>query len=327
MDIQPKRPGSLIFLLVGLVLLVMVAGLIAFFAPIFACPLPRHETQGSIVCYALPCPRCGDNGISLWNKWSPWRPRTPEEEAEIIGYRHRSILSGRPVIDEKAEEIYQKIEESTRKENTLRIRFRSEQVIVKGGKRSTTHCEGVVNLKEYARIHASVRIQESPPETPSDSEGLLISDGRQLLFDFPRLKFKERSTKNDFCVSHLKSTLVKVGASVSLDMVMSPDDPSGTGDGALLSEWAFGLTDLRRGPASSRGQTLTYLVGCESHTFPFDAARICRVSLEYDPIRWLPLSMTLVQEQSGYECREVYEEVLPNADIPDETFKLPGEKK
>ena len=49
MDIPPKRPGSITFLLAGLVLLVTGAGLLAAFVPSVKCP----DCQEGIVGYVL----------------------------------------------------------------------------------------------------------------------------------------------------------------------------------------------------------------------------------------------------------------------------------
>src|SRR6266849_4621572 len=82
---QTKRPGSITFLLVGLVLLVMVAGLFVTLVPSWECPARRHKwASGS---FAWECPLCGSSGVSmnpvtLWRKWT-WKPQTPEDWLEF----------------------------------------------------------------------------------------------------------------------------------------------------------------------------------------------------------------------------------------------------
>ena len=68
-DASVKRPGSIIFLLVGLVLFITVAGIFAGFAPAFPCPsctiVVNVTAPGAPMLGGLlpdqrdPCARCG----------------------------------------------------------------------------------------------------------------------------------------------------------------------------------------------------------------------------------------------------------------------------
>jgi hypothetical protein len=83
MAIEKKPPVSLSFLPVGVILLLLSAGLLAAFVPIVGCPGPSHA---GFRLYDGTCPRCGkERGspqkITLLRSWF-WRP-TPEERAEF----------------------------------------------------------------------------------------------------------------------------------------------------------------------------------------------------------------------------------------------------
>jgi hypothetical protein len=79
MDAAPKRPGSVTFLLVGLVLLVTAAGL-SVFLPIFQCPACGGTGKtvipmlvfGRIVDIpkppSIPCGRCRSGRVTLKNR-------------------------------------------------------------------------------------------------------------------------------------------------------------------------------------------------------------------------------------------------------------------
>jgi hypothetical protein len=80
---ESRSLGSLTFLLVGMVLLVTVAGLFIFLIPCWQCPLERHQALGHL---ASGCPLCGGwgqkNKVTLWQKWS-WKPQMPEGWIEV----------------------------------------------------------------------------------------------------------------------------------------------------------------------------------------------------------------------------------------------------
>jgi len=89
MEQGTKRPGSITFLLVGLVLLVSVGG-IAFFAPIFECPGLAHSVETQ--CYF-----CKGNGrITAFQRWrtggnlvETWEGKEISE-IETMGFRKTS---------------------------------------------------------------------------------------------------------------------------------------------------------------------------------------------------------------------------------------------
>jgi len=85
-EMETKRPGSVTFLLVGIILLVLGAGLYATFVPVVQCP----QTGGSVHTGSVDLPgicwRCGmgtafvDSRITLANRlfWKPspeWRAK------------------------------------------------------------------------------------------------------------------------------------------------------------------------------------------------------------------------------------------------------------
>ena len=81
MDALAKRPGSITFLLVGLVLLVTAVVLFVAVIPCVYCPMQRHENN--MVDWFWPCPLCGEyeknaKKVTLWRRWS-WRPRSRED--------------------------------------------------------------------------------------------------------------------------------------------------------------------------------------------------------------------------------------------------------
>jgi hypothetical protein len=89
MDVQPKRPGSITFLLVGLVLLVTAAGVLILIVPLSDCPNPIHlllvpQTSMSIEFPTpegpkLGCDVChGRKRVTLFRKWIS-QPQEVEE--------------------------------------------------------------------------------------------------------------------------------------------------------------------------------------------------------------------------------------------------------
>jgi hypothetical protein len=96
-----KRPGSLTFLLAGLVLLVTGAGLFVTLVPCWGCPLRRHAEILRNPAWACPlCGGYGGNRVTLWRRWT-WRPQTPEDWLEVELQERPKLLFGPKLPEEK----------------------------------------------------------------------------------------------------------------------------------------------------------------------------------------------------------------------------------
>jgi len=86
MDDKHKRPGSITFLLVGLILLVMAAGAFIVLVPVVDCPEVVHYGDRRSWKH-FHCRRCDSwvdvdaNKVSLWRKWR-WTPPPERDEFE-----------------------------------------------------------------------------------------------------------------------------------------------------------------------------------------------------------------------------------------------------
>jgi hypothetical protein len=80
MENATRRPGSLTFLLVGLVLLVTAMVLFVAVIPCVYCPMERHNNMDD---WYWPCPLCGEyeknaKKVTLWRRWF-WKPQSRED--------------------------------------------------------------------------------------------------------------------------------------------------------------------------------------------------------------------------------------------------------
>jgi len=113
MEYAPKRPGSITFLLVGLVLLVTVAGLFVVLVRCVECPL--RQDMGATAEPAWPCPLCGELYVgkaTLWRKWT-WKPKTPKDWLELPAEKRPKDWSIRETYDDK--DLYDRLHQELEK--------------------------------------------------------------------------------------------------------------------------------------------------------------------------------------------------------------------
>ena len=88
-DIPSKRPGSITSLLVGIVLLVTVAGIVGAFFPVFSCPRCariRAKPDGEDFFVIRACECCGNTWkVTLFDRllWKPAGQSSHRSEGKV----------------------------------------------------------------------------------------------------------------------------------------------------------------------------------------------------------------------------------------------------
>jgi len=231
--------------------------------------------------------------------------------------------------DKTAEETLGKIEEAVDKARTVRVTYRTEAECVRSGaEKSTWTNEGNILVKGASRINASSNYKLIEGKRSEAYESQLISDGTNLLLHFPPSK-KRVIDLQFFSIPQFQGSLVRAGVSNSMFLAGTFGDLLCVGGGGPKPKDFFELSKLKEGPKRERGKTLEYTLKYENERFPSHPTKELLVILEYDPVTWKLLSRkTKIQFEGGETTiRETYTDFILNADIPDEKFKLPEEKK
>ena len=305
MDTNPKHPISAIaFLLVGLVLLVTGAGIFLAAVPIVGCPAPRHQ---SIALFGDECPRCGDRQtITLYNKWL-WRP-TPEEFQRM---QIPDLAAGHLVVDQRAEETFKKIEDSILEAKTISVTIRRGDTDAFGEEVTT------LLLKKGNKF----RLETKRSVKGKLCETVVISDGRRAYTQGkPELDAApQEDNRHQVSLSRLgytPMTLWSYSRSQGCVVMREPTD------------WRqeLDLSNVRLGGTDIRGMTLLYNVRARRGPKGEPLADY-EITTWYDPATFRPLRRKVEGIDKRFSLTEVYENLTLNADIPDEKFKLPEEKK
>ena len=227
------------------------------------------------------------------------------------------LLAATLLLQEKsAEDIFRKIEETLTGAKTLSVKFKVSGSSQAEGAGEKMVVEGTFLLKGEKQIYLSF----APPDK-AEERILVVSDGDVLQshskvpgspVSFPAQPRQRHLLEYSF-VRGGAAGLMSMGA-IFCGLVhnarkMEPDPKK-----------LVAVTDLQLGPKEG-GASLTFTSKMD-HFGP-----TLQITLWYDPATHQPLKSTVVFVGKGRSLTEVYEDLVLNAAIPDEKFKLPEERK
>jgi outer membrane lipoprotein-sorting protein len=218
------------------------------------------------------------------------------------------------VQDKSAEEMFKKIEDGIETAKTVRVVFHcAGQAPLPGGDQEVKST-GTLLLKEGNRINIFQRITAGGQE----QELRHISDGATLLRRWPG-GLEDTNKTPDTLSANVGIALARTWAQASFGGSGGPG--SLTGKKLDLRE-KYQVSDFKTEPDEKEAKVLSYKVTPKRG----DAMQI---TLFYDPQKLVPLKRTIrtLKPDEVMTLTETYEEFVLNADIPDEKFKLPEEKK
>jgi outer membrane lipoprotein-sorting protein len=215
--------------------------------------------------------------------------------------------------EKTAEETFKKIEDTVHNAKTVRVKFAFE-ARKKEADKPTIVAEGTVLLKQGNKVFAT----ESFLIDGKKVDKKQISDGSKMAFWVNDRREDKVTPKNEGAkflngvlrAGYVQAQLIKVNF-IPLDPKSDPGDLDPRELFILLSDFAFGVDD-------KEAKTMTY---------KFKDYEGVQGKIWYDPKTWKLLKRTI--EYSGSDAGlavETYPEFTLNADIPDETFKLPGKE-
>jgi len=226
--------------------------------------------------------------------------------------------------DKTAEEAFKKIEETILQAKSITLSYK-----ISGTSLDQQHTErkseasGTLLLKAPNQAY----LQESSIVSGGRrTSRLIVSDGSSMVIkrDPPWDQERPRKAAAPHMLNErLKAALLWLGASSPFDI------GSGMIEGRAEKEdfdpvKEFRLESFQTGPHDGNAQTLAFRA--VSIKYP---TVVSRFTLGYDlkSFRLLKRSQAMKWEQIEISSTEAYDEFTLNADIPDEKFKLPEEKK
>jgi outer membrane lipoprotein-sorting protein len=224
--------------------------------------------------------------------------------------------------DKTAEETFKKLEETIEKAKTVTIKFKWERKPTK--KQPTpSAASGSIFWKEGNKASVSVKFYEGQ-DPQLRQEWSLVSDGTQMKASGVLEMAAKSATPKDL-VSGLAKILVR-GGIYHFDSIMLLACSGNKGKEKLSMEDCVGAVQVMRlkaGEDDKAAKTLGYsLVSIDPDH---------EIRLWYDPASYRLLRRTYATNPFAldpeFRLTETYEEFSLNADIPDEKFKLPEEKK
>jgi outer membrane lipoprotein-sorting protein len=218
--------------------------------------------------------------------------------------------------DKTAEETFKNIEETIHKAKTVSITFRAEAVLKKRGIEITRVMEGTVHFKEgnKANIFAVTKVQGREEDYSS------ISDGKRVRRRAGNEGAETMETPSDF-VERFETAFSHAGIYYGFLLTQRPSATEAKK--AQDVKKFFDISDFKHG---EDGGSLSYTL-----RFPeSDPGLVASCVLRYDPktLKLLGRKLTLKRRDVDEGViTDTYSDFTLNADIPDEKFKLPEEKK
>ena len=216
--------------------------------------------------------------------------------------------------DKTAEETFKKIEETVSATKTLTFKFDVKLVKAIGGEESVLR--GTILLKKGNRMWCDSAVLKGS----SQKKMLFVSDGSKVAAVADGRTFEAKETSRDFNAS-LTALITRAGAVNVIAGITSLLFGEG-----LNVEKPPSVTEIKSGEDDGTMKTLRYttvMTPLAGRPATLD------VRLWYEP-----KSLSLVKRTMRYRSEtdaliysETYEEFTLTADIPDEKFKLPVEKK
>jgi hypothetical protein len=239
------------------------------------------------------------------------------------------------VQDKSAEEIFKSIEETVQKAKTIRVKCRTvSEANIPGYGREPATTTGELFLRDGNRA----AYYGETAEVGGIRQSFLRSDGTRML-GWEGKKLQEVTPTNitvevpKTLKSEMTSLLIRYSTGASGEIILGrvlPWRSKGRGPDADEEEAReFTPSGFEHAQGDGKTQSLTYkltgMVKAHPHQF-----RDVKVQMWYDPAKLVPVRRIIACEfTEGGNCTntETYEEFTLNADIPDEKFKLPDEKK
>jgi len=254
----------------------------------------------------------------------PQLEKSVKDQDTELAHRSQALLDA--LNSEVARRSFTKLEETLINAKTLSVRFRSD------GKGPTDadkyEASGTMLLKEgnKAFIEARTIGNQEKAELVFVSNGSMVSSEttrwRTNVPDHPGVRDESAGPMSSGTLkTELSAGLARIGQSMSVTQIMVRTNARGNfnmRESNRPSEFQVGDND---GPY----KTLTYRFRPED-----SQCSVRETKLWYDPITYKLIKRRQVWKgEKGIEgvLNETYEEFILNADIPDEKFKLPEEKK
>jgi outer membrane lipoprotein-sorting protein len=216
--------------------------------------------------------------------------------------------------DKTAEETFKKIEDTVAAAKTLSLKFDVKLVKAAGVEESVLR--GTILLKKGDRMSLDSAVIKGGAQ----KEMLFVSDGSKLS---ARADGRIRGTKETpkDLNAHLAAFLTRAGVLHFIGAIT----PAFFGEGLNL-ERAPSVTEIKTGEDEGNLKTLSYKTVITPLVAP---PATLDVRLWYEPksLRLAKRTMRYRSETDPLTFNETYEEFAIDADIPDEKFKLPEEKK
>jgi type II secretion system protein G len=212
--------------------------------------------------------------------------------------------------DPSADEAFRKIEESFEKAKSLRLKFKVDVVQKRPQGDTSFALEGAALLKDGNRFRFTAYTKVAQME----EDFLAVSDGTRLFQQSGKAPPARRDAPPNL-VPSFKAVTARGGSFLAFaqSLLAGRKEQDPKKDYELLA--------LKQGEDDKEAKTLVY--GLQFPDIRFDC------TLRYNPKSFLPLGRVILVKQKGADAgsiRETYDEVVVDADIPDETFKLPEEQ-
>jgi outer membrane lipoprotein-sorting protein len=219
--------------------------------------------------------------------------------------------------DNSAKETWKKVEDTVLAAKTVRIKFQWEPQMKEGAlKGKDAYASGVLLVKQgnLFSLRAELKSEQR------DLEVEILSDGSSLYRKLDLLNTRRDPVPPNlgrgFLVSSVRASIMM---SVSFSQLGRPK--VGTEDLEKYLAHPVEVSDVQDGADDKGAKTLEYKIRVRP-------GQTASIRVWYDPKTFLPQKRSIRREdQDAGTITETFEEFVLNADIPDEKFKLPEEKK
>ena len=223
--------------------------------------------------------------------------------------------------DKSGEDTFQKMEEMFGGAKSLIIKFRAEVDDAEETPKSAIRVEGTLMMKEGNKVRLSMKVRRGNEEV----EQSLISNGTRMRIVTPSASEEKETPKN--LRTFFNEAMSRYGISRAFSEMQSlgakQQDPKSAERPSKLRGKFVGR-DGREDCLGMLGYTIEL-----SQSAKATSARVLTYYVR-DSLRLVLRRLSLMDSQSlaaQGQIEEIYDEFTLNAEIPDEKFKLPEEKK
>jgi outer membrane lipoprotein-sorting protein len=219
--------------------------------------------------------------------------------------------------DKAAEETWKKIEDTVLAAQTVRIKFQWDPEMKEGAlKGKDAYASGVLLIKQgnLVSLRTDVKVEDRTIEVE------IQSDGSSLYRKLDAFEAHRDPVPPSIGRGLLVSS-IRTGIPMSVSFSRLGNSKVGTEDLEKYLAHPVSVSDLREATDDKGAKTLTYKIKVRP-------GRTSSIKVWYDPKSFLLQKRTIRDEdRDSGTITETFEEIVLNADIPDEKFKLPEEKK